>query len=559
MQRWSCQNVKGQAATRPFVAKSGLPPNLSLRRLAAGRACRPASTGSGCSPCLSSSHNSQSFRWIPRAAQSRPEDAVSGRDDCPAGPRPAAPATSCSPRGPLVSELAPSSRSSWWESLTSLIVSAGRVAALALVVVSLVLASPSAALAKGSGGRGGGRCGRSSGSSSRSYGSSSGGGWSSSSGGSGSSRGSYSRSALGASSGGFDVFRDMMFPSRHIHVSLSGPSAGGSAATVRDDSYSDAVAQATKLVVGLFVLALFIVALTWEDAASSDRAALGTLGRSSGSSSSGVWGSSPGRAAREPVALCRVQVAVLASAREELQTKLGTLVEEADTRTEQGLCTLLHESALLLMRHREAFAYGGVQEAAVAGEAEAEAGFNLLSIAERSRFKEETLSNVQGRKQRAATGTAGGRRPEEENELVVVTLLLSARPTLPSQQQGPLPAAAGAAASLLGVRSAAAVRGPGGGSSQHDAGGASGVWPGVLGGLGNTGGRTQVAVEGEGAEAGWVEQLDGAQGLGRALLALSGVRADQMLAVEVLWTPEQAGDTFSRADLLADYPHLQPL
>jgi hypothetical protein len=45
------------------------------------------------------------------------------------------------------------------------------------------------------------------------------------------------------------------------------------------------------------------------------------------------------------------------------------------------------ETSLLLLRHREAFAYGAVQEVAAAGEAAAEVAFDRMSIAERSRFK----------------------------------------------------------------------------------------------------------------------------------------------------------------------------
>lgn len=47
--------------------------------------------------------------------------------------------------------------------------------------------------------------------------------------------------------------------------------------------------------------------------------------------------------------------------------------------------------------------------------------------------------------------------------------------------------------------------------------------------------------------------------LTRLLKALGATRARDVLAVEVLWTPEHEADAYSRDDLAADYPHLAPL
>lgn len=43
------------------------------------------------------------------------------------------------------------------------------------------------------------------------------------------------------------------------------------------------------------------------------------------------------------------------------------------------------------------------------------------------------------------------------------------------------------------------------------------------------------------------------------LARLGALRADDVLAVEVLWTPEEEGDFFSRDDLAYDYPTLNTL
>ncbi|KAL6771007.1 CPLD42 [Auxenochlorella protothecoides x Auxenochlorella symbiontica] len=44
-----------------------------------------------------------------------------------------------------------------------------------------------------------------------------------------------------------------------------------------------------------------------------------------------------------------------------------------------------------------------------------------------------------------------------------------------------------------------------------------------------------------------------------ALSKLGGVRSEDVLAVEVLWTPEEEGDTFTQEDLFTDYPQLNNL
>jgi uncharacterized membrane protein len=47
--------------------------------------------------------------------------------------------------------------------------------------------------------------------------------------------------------------------------------------------------------------------------------------------------------------------------------------------------------------------------------------------------------------------------------------------------------------------------------------------------------------------------------LAAALNALGGVAAADVLAVEVVWSPQAQGDALSREDLERGYPQLQPL
>jgi uncharacterized membrane protein len=47
--------------------------------------------------------------------------------------------------------------------------------------------------------------------------------------------------------------------------------------------------------------------------------------------------------------------------------------------------------------------------------------------------------------------------------------------------------------------------------------------------------------------------------LRQALRYIGGVSSEQLLAVEVLWTPQASGDTLSADDMLAGYPDLKSI
>jgi uncharacterized membrane protein len=95
------------------------------------------------------------------------------------------------------------------------------------------------------------------------------------------------------------------------------------------------------------------------------------------------------------VSVAKVQVGLLATARE-LQNELDQLALSADTGTSEGRVTVCQEASLALLRHPEYWVYGNT-ESTLAGIDEAESKFNQLSLAERSKFSEETLSNVDNR------------------------------------------------------------------------------------------------------------------------------------------------------------------
>ena len=92
------------------------------------------------------------------------------------------------------------------------------------------------------------------------------------------------------------------------------------------------------------------------------------------------------------ISVGRVQVGLLAGARG-LQKELDELALSADTGSAQGRAQVLQESTLALLRHPEYWVYGAAQSQQTALEA-AEAKFNQLALAERSKFTAETLTNV---------------------------------------------------------------------------------------------------------------------------------------------------------------------
>ena len=129
------------------------------------------------------------------------------------------------------------------------------------------------------------------------------------------------------------------------------------------------------------------------------------------------------------VSLNALQVGLLAEARG-LQTELNQIAQSANTGSSEGLDLVLQETVLALLRHPEYWAYASSETQQSRLEA-AEAQFNRLALTERSKFQEETLSNV-NRQLRQSEQKA---LPESERnqqlltqgpgEYIVVTLLVA--------------------------------------------------------------------------------------------------------------------------------------
>ncbi|MEB3280794.1 MAG: DUF1517 domain-containing protein [Lyngbya sp.] len=195
---------------------------------------------------------------------------------------------------------------------------------------------------------------------------------------------------------------------------------------------------------------------------------------------------------RMGVSVGRVQVGLLAEGRS-LQDDLDRIAQMADTGSAEGRAQVLQEATLALLRHPEYWAYGAA-ETTRTGMESAEAQFNQWAIAERSKFTEETLSNYNN--QLSGQSAPAIQSAETGNGEIV-----------PQESQAP---------------------------------GEYIVVTLVVGTVGKL----------------ELPKVNSAQDLRQAVSRLGSVGPEQLLAVEVLWTPQAKGDTLSTDDMLANYPNL---
>ncbi len=204
-------------------------------------------------------------------------------------------------------------------------------------------------------------------------------------------------------------------------------------------------------------------------------------------------GEEVGYSSNPSVSVTRLQVGLLAQARG-LQTELNKIAESADTNSPEGRAEVLQEASLALLRHPEYWVYGGGGTQQVKLNA-AEGQFNRLSLAERSKFSEETLSNVNNQLKAALKKEALPAADQIDNP----TQLIS---------EGP--------GEYLIVTLLAATLG-----------------------------KFEIP------------QINSADDLRQALRRIGGIPGDQLLAIEVLWTPQAEGDTLTSDDILAEYTDLK--
>ncbi len=194
-----------------------------------------------------------------------------------------------------------------------------------------------------------------------------------------------------------------------------------------------------------------------------------------------------------PVSVTRLQVGLYAQARN-LQKELNKIAETADTNSPAGRAEVLQEATLALLRHPEYWVYagGGTQQAKLTA---AETEFNRLTLAERSKFTEETLSNVnnQLKSSTAQTSLAGSSEIDNPTELInrgpgeyiIVTLICA------------------------------------------------------------TLGKFQIP------------DINSSDELRQALRQVGSIPSEKLLAIEVLWTPQAEGDTLTTDDILEAYTDIK--
>ncbi len=128
-------------------------------------------------------------------------------------------------------------------------------------------------------------------------------------------------------------------------------------------------------------------------------------------------------AAESQLTVTKLQVGLLAQARE-LQSRLTELSLEADLASPEGLKEFLQECSLSLLSHPDYWTHAQGESQRFASSQEAEKAFEQFSIQERSKFSEETLSNVGGR---IRDRSAEADEDSEPGEHIVVTFLVATR------------------------------------------------------------------------------------------------------------------------------------
>lgn len=193
------------------------------------------------------------------------------------------------------------------------------------------------------------------------------------------------------------------------------------------------------------------------------------------------------------VSVTRVQVGLLADARS-LQPELNQIAQKADTNTPQGRAEVLQEASLALLRHPEYWVYAGSGTKQARLNA-AETEFNRLTLAERSKFTGETLSNVNNQLKAVLTEDALPSAQEIDNPTDLI-------------KQGP--------GEYIIVTLLAAT-------------------------LGKT----------------TIPAINNTDDLRQALGQIGSLSGEQLLAMEVLWTPQAEGDILTSDDVLAEYADLK--
>jgi uncharacterized membrane protein len=122
----------------------------------------------------------------------------------------------------------------------------------------------------------------------------------------------------------------------------------------------------------------------------------------------------------------KLQLALGRSARG-VQERLGQFAAQGDTSSEAGLAALLQQTALELLRERDAIRYASADARGPMSLTNAETAMNSYALAERSRFQVERVRGADGRVNQSSAPAEEGK---EALEMVVVTLVAATRTPL---------------------------------------------------------------------------------------------------------------------------------
>jgi uncharacterized membrane protein len=178
--------------------------------------------------------------------------------------------------------------------------------------------------------------------------------------------------------------------------------------------------------VGLFGT-IFVLAAVGIGAAMVFRA-VRTHRRAAAQGDGGYWTDDGDDAAVAPgrAYFYKLQLALGRSARS-IQDRLSEFAARGDTTTETGLASLLQQSALEILRHKDSVRYAAAEARGPMTLTNAETAMNGVSLAERSRFQVERMRAADGR---TARSDAPAEEGKEALELVVVTLVAATRTKL---------------------------------------------------------------------------------------------------------------------------------
>lgn len=178
-----------------------------------------------------------------------------------------------------------------------------------------------------------------------------------------------------------------------------------------------------------------------------------------------------------------------------LQQEIDELALSADASAPAGLSKVLQEVSLALVRHDDYWVYGNADQQQMQL-TQAEQYFNQRSLQERGKVSAETLTNVDSAIAQLSAAQQEALARKQSSELAESEVGEYLVVTL-------LVAFEGRSLSLAPVTDDASLR--------------------------------------------------------RNLMQVGGIPAEQLLAMEVLWTPQAEGDTLSATDLLTQYPQLKTI